>query len=257
MIFVMDVGNTNIKIGVYDGEKLCGTWRLATDLRRTSDEYGVSLMSMLSSASITPDMIEGCILSSVVPAINFTVEHMLRDYLYQKPLMVNAGIYTGLDILIDNPKELGGDIICDVVSAFYRYGGPCVTIDFGTATTLGVTTAKGEFLGCAITTGLKISADAISGKAAKLPSIALDLPEKIIGKNTITCMQSGLLYGYIGQVEYLIARMKEEAGVPDAKVIATGGVAKVIAGHAKSIDIVDTKLTLEGLHLLYNMNQGR
>ena len=258
MILVFDIGNTNIKLGAFENERLAGTWRIATDLRKTSDEYGIAIGAMLSAANIKVEEIDGIIVSSVVPGINFTIEHMISDYLKKKPLIVGAGIKTGLNIKIDSPRELGGDIICDAVSAFRRYGGPCITMDFGTATTTGVISENGEFLGGCICAGVKVSSDALSDKAAKLPSVALELPESVIGKNTVSCMQAGLLYGYIGQVEYIINRIKKETGFFNAKVIATGGLAKAISVHTDAIDTVDTKLTLEGLRLIYNLNkEGR
>lgn len=258
MILVLDIGNTNIKLGVFENEKLKGTWRISTDLRKTSDEYGIAVVEMLKTSNITPDDIEGIIMSSVVPGINFTIEHMLTDYIHKKPIIVGAGIKTGLNIKIDNPKETGGDIICDTVSAIKRYGGPVITIDFGTATTICATNGKNEFLGGCILAGVRVSSDALSERAANLPSVALNLPESILGKNTIQSMQAGLLYGYIGQIEYIIGKMKQEEGFENAKVIATGGLAKTIAVHTKAIDIVDSRLTLEGLRLIYKMNkEGR
>ncbi len=258
MLLVFDIGNTNIKIGAFNKEALAGTWRISTDLRKTSDEYGIVLCELLKSGGIEKQDISGVILSSVVPGVNFTIEHMLSDYIGIKPLVVGSGIKTGLNIKIDNPKELGGDIISDAVSAFYRYGGPCITLDFGTATTVCATNSKGEFLGGCILTGVKVSSDALSSRAAKLPSVALELPESIIGKNTVSCMQAGLLYGYVGQIEYIIRKMKAESGLENAKVIATGGFAKAIATHTKLIDTVDSRLTLEGLRLIYNLNkEGR
>ncbi len=255
MILVLDIGNTNIKLGVFDGEKLKGTWRISTDVRKTSDEYGIASVAMLASSNIKVEDIEGIIMSSVVPGINFTVEHMLGDYFNKKPIVVGAGVRTGLNIKTDNPKETGGDIICDIVSAVNRYGGPCITIDFGTATTIGATTENKEFLGGCILPGVKVSSEALSAKTANLPNVALSLPENIIGKNTVACMQAGLLYGYVGQIEYIVAKMKQEKGFENAKVIATGGLAKSIAVHTKCIDIVDSKLTLEGLRLIYNFNK--
>ncbi|MBR6766193.1 MAG: type III pantothenate kinase [Clostridia bacterium] len=255
MILVLDIGNTNIKLGVFENDKLKGTWRISTDLRKTSDEYGIAVLEMLKTGNITPDDLEGVIMSSVVPGINFTIEHMLTDYIHKKPIMVGAGIKTGLNIRIDNPRETGGDIICDAVSAIKRYGGPVITIDFGTATTICATNEKSEFLGGCILAGVRVSSDALSERAANLPSVALDLPESILGKNTIQCMQAGLLYGYIGQIEYIIGKMKMEKGFENARVIATGGLAKTIAVHTKAIDVVDSRLTLEGLRLLYYMNK--
>lgn len=173
MILVLDIGNTNIKAGIYEGEKLAATWRISTDLRKTSDEYGVALVAMLQARAIDPDRITGIILSSVVPAINFTIEHTLRDYLHKKPLVVGAGIKTGLNIRTNNAREIGGDIICDTVSAFQRYGGPCITIDFGTATTMFITSDTAEILGGCILPGVRVSSDAISNRAANLPAVAL------------------------------------------------------------------------------------
>jgi len=255
MILVSDVGNTNVKLGVFDGDKLIGTWRISTDLHKTRDEYGVAALSMLASGGVKPDMIEGIIMSSVVPSINYTLENMMHDYFGKKPIIVGSGIKTGLNIKLDNPKELGGDIICDAVSAYNRYGGPCVTVDFGTATVICMTSGNAEFLGGAITTGVRVAVDALTAKASKLTPITLDLPDSVIGKNTVECMQSGLLYGYIGQVEYIISRMKKETGFSNAKVVATGGLAKTIAVHTDIIDVVDSKLTLEGLRILYYMNK--
>lgn len=255
MILVLDIGNTNVKAGVYEGENLLSTWRIATDLRKTSDEYGIALVAMLRAEGIEPEAISGIILSSVVPAINFTIEHMLADYLHKKPIVVGAGIKTGLNIRTNNSREIGGDIICDTVSVFQRYGGPCITIDFGTATTMFITSDTAEILGGCILPGVRVSSEAISSRAANLPAVALDLPESVIGKNTIACMQAGLLYGYIGQIEYLIKKMKAETGFTQAKVIATGGLARAIADHTETIDVVDSKLTLEGLRLIYNMNK--
>ena len=255
MILVLDIGNTNIKLGVFDNEKIAGTWRISTEMRKTSDEYGVTVLNMLTSGNIKVSDIDGVIMSSVVPGVNFTIEHMLRDYIHKKPIIVGAGIKTGLNIKVDNPKELGGDIICDAVSAFKRYGGPCITVDFGTATSIFMTNAIGEFLGGVILPGVRVSSDALTSRTAKLPSVALELPENIVGKNTVSCMQAGLLYGYIGQVEYIIERMKKEPGFENANVIATGGLAKSISVHSDAIGTVDSRLTLEGLRLIYNMNK--
>ena len=169
-------------------------------------------------------------------------------------MLVGPGIRTGLNIKLDNPRELGGDIICDCVSAFRRYGGPCIVLDFGTATTISAVSGQGEFLGGAICPGVKLALDALAGKAAKLPNIELELPQKAIGRNTVASMQSGLLYGYVGQVEYLISRFKQEMAQPDIKVIATGGMSRVIGSATKAIDTADSLLTLEGLRLIYEMN---
>lgn len=254
MLLAIDVGNTNIKMGLFSGGRLINSWRLATDRSKTGDEYGVALQALLMSAGLKRGDIDGVIMSSVVPGINFTLEHMLAHYLDKTPMLVGPGIRTGLNIKLDNPRELGGDIICDCVSAFRRYGGPCIVLDFGTATTISAVSGQGEFLGGAICPGVKLALDALAGKAAKLPNIELELPQKAIGRNTVASMQSGLLYGYVGQVEYLISRFKQEMAQPDIKVIATGGMSRVIGNATKAIDTADSLLTLEGLRLIYEMN---
>jgi len=254
MLLVIDIGNTNIKFGIYNAKKLAASWRIATDLFKTADEYGMVLTSLMAASKLGKEDITGVIMSSVVPSVNFTMEHMLEYYIGRNPLVVGPGIKTGLNIKLDNPKELGGDIICDAVSAFKRYGGPCIVIDFGTATTFSYTSAAGEFMGGCICPGVKLSLDALIDKASKLPRIELVLPEKVIGKSTVSSMQAGLLYGYIGQIEYILRKMKEEANAFDAKVISTGGMAKIIAKNTTAIDIVDPMLTLEGLRLLYELN---
>ena len=253
-LLVIDVGNTNIKFGLFRDDVLAYSWRLATDRHKTGDEYGIALRSLLEMPGISRDCIEGVIMSSVVPGINFTIEHMLAHYFNKTPMLVGPGIKTGLNIRPDNPRELGGDIICDCVSAFRRYGGPCIVLDFGTATAISAVSSRGELLGVAICPGVKLSLDALTGKAAKLPNIELEFPEHVIGRNTVASMQSGLLYGYVGQVEYLISRFKEEIGEPGIKVIATGGMSRTLGKVAKSIEKIDPFLTLEGLRLIYNRN---
>lgn len=254
MLLVLDIGNTNIKLGVFNGNRLAASWRMSTDRTRTSDEYGQMLMTLMEHENLSPKDMDGVIFSSVVPAINFTIEHMLTYYLEKKPMIVGPGIKTGLNIRLDDPRELGADMICDAVSAYRRYGGPCIVMDFGTATTIMAVTEKGEFLGGAICPGVKVALDALTQRAAKLPNIELEFPNRAIGRNTVNCMQAGLLYGYVGQVEYLIANFKREMECPEAKVIVTGGMSREIAKMAPSIQIVDSLLTLEGLRLIYNNN---
>ena len=252
MILVFDIGNTNIKLGAFENERLAGTWRIATDLRKTSDEYGIAIVAMLSAANIKVEEIDGIVVSSVVPGINFTIEHMISDYLKKKPLIVGAGIKTGLNIKIDSPRELGGDIICDAVSAFRRYGGPCITMDFGTATTTGVISENGEFLGGCICAGVKVSSDALSDKAAKLPSVALELPESVIGKNTIESMRSGVVYGTAGMIDSLVERMEAEIG--EATVVATGGSSLPILKSCRREIVFNNHLVLLGLQDIYYKN---
>ena len=256
MLLVTDVGNTNIKLGLYDEEHLAASWRLSTDLKKTSDEYGLIIMNLLSHAGVGKKDITGTIMSSVVPGINYTLTHMLEFYLGQHPLLVGPGIKTGLNIKLDNPRELGGDLITDAVSAFNRYGGDLIVIDFGTATTMSGVTAHGEFLGGCILPGVRVAVDALTERAAKLPKIDLELPKTVIGRNTVACMQSGLLYGYVGQLEYLVNAFKQEMNAPQAKVVATGGMSGIIAGVTKCINITDRLLTLEGLRILYKLNAG-
>ena len=193
-------------------------------------------------------------MSSVVPSINFTIEHMCRNYFNRTPLTVAPGVKTGINIKYENPRELGSDRIATAVGAYELYGGPCITIDFGTATSFGAISEKGEFLGGAICPGLKLAAEALTERAAKLPRFELTRPESVIGRNTVSNMQSGIVYGYIGQIEYLVKRMKAELGSADTKVIATGGLAVLVADDSKAIDILDGLLTLKGLRLIYEKN---
>ncbi len=255
MLLAIDVGNTNIKVGLFNGKALRASWRLSTARNKTSDEYGIVFMDLFSHENIRSSDISGVILSSVVPSVNYTIEHMLESYIDKQPLIVGPGIKTGLNIKIDNPKELGADLIADAVAAYKKYGGPCIAIDFGTATTMSVITEQAEFLGGCIMPGVKVAVDALTEKTSKLPKIELTVPGSFICKNTVSCMQAGLLYGYIGQIEYLIDNIKKEMNRPDAVVVATGGMSRIIGKHAKCIDKIDSLLTLEGLRMIYEMNQ--
>ncbi|MBQ1257786.1 MAG: type III pantothenate kinase, partial [Clostridia bacterium] len=221
MILTMDIGNTNIKCAIFDGGEMRNYWRLSTNRTMTSDEYGMLMLNLFSHNKLDAAKIEGIVISSVVPTINYTIEHMCMTYFGMQPMFVAPGIKTGIHIKYDNPRELGSDRIANAVAAYELYGGPCIFIDFGTATSFGVVSEKGEFLGGAICPGLKVTADAIVERTAKLPRFELVKPQSVIGKNTISNLQSGILYGHIGQVNYLIKRMKEELGC-DCKVVATG-----------------------------------
>lgn len=254
MILTLDIGNTNMKTALFDGMEMKHYWRVATDRNRTSDEYGIILMNLLNHSGVAPSAIEGIMMSSVVPQINFTIEHMCRNYFGMDPMKIEPGVKTGINIKYENPRELGSDRIANAVAAYELYGGPCITIDFGTATTFGAVSAKGEFLGGAICPGLKLAAEALTERAAKLPRFELAKPESVIGKNTVTNMQAGIVYGYIGQVNYLIERMKREIGAPEVKVIATGGLSVLVAGESNVIDVMDGLLTLKGLCLIYAKN---
>ena len=254
MILTLDIGNTNIKTALFEGMEMVQYWRVSTDRNMSSDEYGILLMNLFAHRHISPEQVDGIMISSVVPQINFTIEHMCRTYFKQEPRIIGPGIKTGINIKYENPRELGSDRIANAVAAYELYGGPCITIDFGTATSFGVISERGEFLGGAICPGLKLAAEALVEKAAKLPRFELVKPEHVIGRNTISNLQSGIVYGYIGQINYLIDRMKKELGAPNAKVIATGGLAVLVAGESNVIDVMDGLLTLKGLCLIHQKN---
>ena len=251
MILTLDIGNTNIKTALFEGMEMVQYWRVSTDRNMSSDEYGILLMNLFAHNHISPEQVDGIMISSVVPQINFTIEHMCRTYFKQEPRIIGPGVKTGINIKYENPRELGSDRIANAVAAYELYGGPCITIDFGTATSFGVISEKGEFLGGAICPGLKLAAEALTERAAKLPRFELVKPESVIGRNTVTNMQAGIVYGYIGQINYLIDRMKKELGAPNAKVIATGGLAVLVAGESKVIDVMDGLLTLKGLCMIH------
>lgn len=254
MILTLDIGNTNIKTALFEGMEMRQYWRISTDRQRSSDELGLLLMNLLQYNRIDRGQIDGIMMSSVVPQINFTVEHMCRNYFGIEPMKIEPGVRTGINIKYENPRELGSDRIANAVAAYELYGGPCITIDFGTATSFGVISGRGEFLGGAICPGLKLAADALTERAAKLPRFELAKPESVIGRSTVTNMQAGIVYGYIGQVNYLIERMKKELNAPHAKVIATGGLAVLVAEESNVIDVMDGLLTLKGLCLIHAKN---
>lgn len=254
MILTLDIGNTNIKTGLFNGSEMVCYWRISTNRSMTSDEYGILLANLFAHNHVKMDEVTGICISSVVPSINFTIEHMCRNYFGIEPMMVAPGIRTGINIKYENPRELGSDRIANAVAAYELYGGPCIFIDFGTATTFGVMSARGEFLGGAICPGLKLGAEALVERTAKLPRIELVKPESAIGRNTVSNLQSGIVYGYVGQVTYLIQKMKRELGVPGVKVIATGGLGLLVAGETDAIDVLDGLLTLKGLRLIYEKN---
>lgn len=255
MILVYDVGNTNIVLGIYKGEKLLDFWRIATDTQKTADEYGILIKQLFIHQNYKPEDIEAVIISSVVPPIMYTLEHMTRKYFKKEPLVVGPGIKTGMNIKYDNPKEVGADRIVNAVAGYEMYGGPLIIVDFGTATTYCAISKHGEYLGGAISPGVRISMDALYQKTAKLPRVELVKPESVICKNTINSIQSGVIFGYIGQVDYIVKRMKKELGSEDAKVIATGGLSKLIASESETIDVVNGLLTLEGLRIIYERNK--
>lgn len=254
MVIVFDIGNTNIKMGVFRGDELVHTLRMASS-NKTGDEYWLLIKDMLVVKDISPQDVEGVIISSVNPNLNYTFEHMSETYFGIKPMTVGAGLKTGLYLKYDNPKELGADRVAGCVAAYRLYGAPCIVIDCGTATTFNVISADGVFLGGAISFGLKAASESLSASAARLPKVELSPPKSAVGKNTITNMQSGIIYGYSGMIEAMVARIKAETGLSDAKVVATGGISDIVNRCVSVIDVVDRTLTLRGLNILYNMNK--
>ncbi len=255
MLLTIDVGNTNITVGVFDKEELKLTFRLMTNAPRTSDEFGLSMLELLGLNGVNRDDIEGVIISSVVPQVMHSLIGAVERYLECKPLIVGPGVKTGLHIVTENPKEIGADRIVDAVGAFEKYGGPVLVLDFGTATTYDLVNAKGEFVAGITAPGIKISAKALWEDTAKLPEVEIKNPGSILAQNTITSMQAGLVYGQIGQTEYIIKKVREESGLKEMQVVATGGLGSIIAQDTDMIDIYDRTLTLEGLRLIYEKNK--
>lgn len=257
MVLVIDIGNTNIKIGIFNGDELVDSLRLATSTNKTSDEFGQPLKDMLFSKGIKLSDITNVVMSSVNPNLNYTFEHMINYYFNIKPLIVGSGIKIGINVKYDNPKEVGADRIVNSVATYFTYGGPAIVVDCGTATTFNVINEKGEFLGGAISFGLKTATDALSVRAAKLPQIELTVPTKVVGKTTITNMQSGIIFGFVGMVEYMVKKIKEETGLLNAKVVATGGLSEIVSKNSNIIDVLDRTLTLRGLNIIYKLNRER
>ncbi|MBV7276382.1 type III pantothenate kinase [Clostridium thailandense] len=258
MILVLDVGNTNIVLGIYKNEELIANWRLSTDFQRTADEYGIQVTQLFLQGKLDPADVEGVIISSVVPNIMYSLEHMIVKYFEIIPIVVGPGVKTGINVKYDNPKEVGADRIVNAVAAHEIYDRSLIIIDFGTATTFCAVTARGDYLGGTICPGIRISSEALFERASKLPRIELIKPAKVIGKNTVTSMQAGIVYGYIGQVDYIVDKMKKEMtqlGEAEPYVIATGGLAKLISEESKFIDIIDSTLTLKGLRIIYEKNK--
>jgi len=253
MLLVIDVGNTNTVLGLYDGDDLVHDWRLRTVVDHTVDEYGMLIYNLYKNSKVSPRAIKAIIISCVVPPMLHILEPLCKKYFNIKPLIVGPGIKTGMPIFYDNPREVGADRIVNAIAAFERYKGDIIVVDFGTATTFDYISAKGEYMGGCICPGVMISSEALFQKAAKLPRIEIIRPKTVIGKDTVSSMQAGILYGYAALVDGLVERIKGEVR-SDPKVIATGGLAKIIAPEATSIHVVDDMLTLEGLRIIYKRN---
>jgi type III pantothenate kinase len=254
MILVIDVGNSNIALGVYKQEELVYHWRIATSRQNTEDEYAMSIKALFNDKGLNFNHIAGIIISSVVPPIMFSLEQMCKKYFKLQPMIIGPGIKTGLNIKYDNPREVGADRIVNAVAAIELYGSPLVIVDFGTATTYCYINEQRQYMGGAIAPGISISTEALYTRASKLPRIEIAKPEHVLGKNTIHAMQAGIFFGYVGQVDGIVNRMKEESKeIP--VVIATGGLASLISTEAKSIDVVDPFLTLKGLRIIYEKNK--
>lgn len=254
MLLAIDVGNTNITLGLYEGETLGPRWRLATDHHSMPDEYGLLLVGMFDHAGIPKEKLQGICLASVVPPLTGKVVEACRTYLQQDPLVVDAGVKTGVRVLYEDPKAVGADRIVDAAAVQHLYGGPACVVDFGTGTTFDAITAQGEYLGGAIAPGIGIAADALFSAGAKLMRVDIQRPPGAIGRNTTHALQSGLLFGYVGLVEGLVARFREELG-PEMKVIGTGGLAEIVARETKVIQILAPWLTLDGLRIIWGLNR--
>lgn len=255
MLLTIDIGNTTITVGVFSGESIHGTWRLSTDVHRTADEYAIQLLALFEHENILLSNIDDAIISSVVPPLTAPIQALCQRYLQCDPVMIEPGIRTGVRVATDNPREVGADRVVNAAAAHRNFGGPLMVIDFGTATTIDVVSEDGDYIGGAIAPGIEVAMEALYARAAKLPRIELQFPPSAIGKNTIHAMQSGLLFGYVGLIEGIVLRIKEELGTSDAKVIATGGLSSTIASAATFIDHVDPDLTLQGMRLIYDLNR--
>lgn len=256
MLLTIDVGNTNSAIGVYQENALMGNWTVSMTRERSSDEMGILLISILDYAGINPHQITASIICSVVPSVVHSVVNAIRKYFKIDTIVVGPGTKTGINIKYENPREVGSDKIANAVGALKLYGGPLVIVDFGTATTFCAVNEKADYLGGIICPGIKISSEALFSKASMLPRIEITKPKYVIGRTTVSSMQSGIVYGFTGQTDFIVSMMKKEMGEDDIKVVATGGMAKIIAFESSTIDKVNPLLTLEGLKTIYQMNSN-
>jgi type III pantothenate kinase len=255
MLLTIDIGDTNITLGVYDGQKVLQYhWRIKTDHERMPDEYGIIILGLMRHEGLNFKQIQGVVMASVVPPLTQVFVEMVERFIKQKPLLIDAHVKTGVVILYDSPRDVGADRIVDAAAAYRLYGGPACVVDFGTATTFDAISDKGEYLGGAIAPGIGIAAEALFSRTSKLPRVDLVRPPKAVGTNTVHAMQSGLIFGYVGMVEGMVARYKKELG-ENLRVIGTGGLAEIIARETHVIEVVNPWLTLEGLQLIWEMNQ--
>lgn len=253
MLLLIDVGNTNIVMGIYEGDEFKFSWRLGTKVARTSDEYGLQVDSILRHYGVDVEDIKDVVLASVVPSIQHTLRTMCTRYLGKEPMVIGEGTKTGMKIKYDNPKEVGADRIVNAVAAYQRYGGPCIVIDIGTAISFDVINQEGDYLGGAIAPGIGISSEALFSRTSKLPKVELEEPKNVIGKNTVEAIQSGVVYGFIGLVDNVIDNILSEMKLKkkDVKIVATGGYAKLIASKSKYIEEYDYDITLQGMKMIY------
>jgi len=256
MLLAIDVGNTGVKLGVFDGDKLRASWRMATSLSRMGDEYASLLLTLLEHQGLSHRDIESVALGSVVPPLVGTLKEMFQRYFEITPFVVEAGVKTGVRIRMDNPKEVGADRIINAAAARILYGAPAIIVDLGTATTFDVLSGEGDYIGGCIAPGIVTGAEALFARASKLPRVELTRPKRAIGSNTVNAIQSGIIFGYVGLIEGIVSRIRAEMG-GESRVIATGGFAELMAKETSTIDIVDTDLTLRGLRLIYLMNKTK
>lgn len=257
MLLVIDIGNTNITSGVFKGDELLGTFRMMTKLPRTSDEYGIMLRELVEHQGILSTDIDAAIVASVVPDVMHSFGSAMIKYFGIRPMVVSAGIRTGIRVVTENPKQVGADRIVDAVAAYTIHGGPVIVIDYGTATTYDVVGPDGTFEAAVIAPGIRTSAQAMWGQAAMLPAVEIKKPDSVLGRETIASMQAGIVFGQIGQTEYIVEKIRRESGYTNAKVVASGGLGKIIAGETNVIDVYDPQLTLKGLRIIYEKNKKR
>lgn len=255
IVLVIDVGNTNTEIGAFRGDEILCSWRFMTKTPRTSDEYAVIFRGFLESDGMSPSEVDSLIVSSVVPNIMYSMNNGIKKAFGMEPLIVGPGIKTGMPILAGDPSEMGADRIVDAVAAYNIYGGPCLVLDFGTATTYDLVNCDGAFVAKVTSPGIQISAEALFMNAAQLPNIAIEKPPSILTKDTVSSMQAGLVYGYIGQVDYIVNKMLSESNCPNAKVVATGGYGRMFLNEVSRIDVFDPQLALKGLKIIHDKNR--